>query len=429
MIEFFVESLLFLFQQSELSLFESFWFTIILEIPRYVLGFVALGIVATVAMRARSAAKPLENNAKGKAPKVSVIVVGLNEVEVLESCVDSLRNQSFNDFEIIVVSDGSTDGMAELATRLRRKGVIDRAVSVNHRGGKSAGINLALRYCTGEIIINVDCDCSYDRHAIAAILEPFNDPQVGAVSGDIVARNGGKNLITRIQHIEYLIAISLGRRFATLTNHVVCVSGAFGAFRRSALDQVGGMDVGGGEDLDLTLRLRQAGWQVRFAPAAICYTDVPEESWTYLRQRLRWERDSVRIRYRKHRHLLFPNDQFSLLEASHQIEFLVFNVFAALVFPIYTIWLFKLYGAFALVILCAYQIGLLIIDTLGLLAAIKVTGRSKDLFLVLYMPAYSVYMSYPMRITRAIAYAHEWLLMGSASDNFVPYKVRSIRKW
>ncbi|MFP3787151.1 glycosyltransferase, partial [Burkholderia sp. SIMBA_024] len=81
-------------------------------------------------------------------------------------------------------------------------------------------------------------------------------------------------------------------------------SGAFSAFRRKALDDIRGFDVGGGEDLDTTIRLRLKGWRIEYAPEAVCYTDVPTTVYQYIRQRLRWERDAIWIRYRKHVQLM-----------------------------------------------------------------------------------------------------------------------------
>ncbi len=72
------------------------------------------------------------------------------------------------------------------------------------------------------------------------------------------------------------------------------VSGAFGAFRRTALDSVNGLDVGGGEDLDVTIRMRCAGWRMGFAADAICYTDVPDTMRSFLSLRYRWEGDAMR---------------------------------------------------------------------------------------------------------------------------------------
>jgi cellulose synthase/poly-beta-1,6-N-acetylglucosamine synthase-like glycosyltransferase len=417
--------LAFLVAQTAASIAVVFWYTLVLEVPRYVLGFVAL--VLTGANRKSVTASVSPRLAK---PRISVGVIGHNEAEALERCVRSLREQSVTDLEIIIVSDGSTDGMARVAHGLVTRGLADKSFATALRGGKSAGINLAIGAATGDIFVVVDCDCSYDRFAMESIVAPFADSGVGAVAGDLVPRNAHASLVARFQAIEYLIAISVGKQIGAELGQVDCISGAFGAFRLDALRSVGGYDVGGGEDLDLTIRLRAAGWRIAFAPGAVCYTDVPESLWPLVRQRLRWERDSVRIRFRKHRRSLNAlRHDFKVSEAIHQWDFLVFGVGGAVVFPAYLIWLFATYGEFAVPVIVAMQLALVILDMLSLALADMASGRRVFWSHAPYMLGYSIFTSYVMRMVRLWAYAEEWLRFASINDNYVPLKVRTIRKW
>jgi cellulose synthase/poly-beta-1,6-N-acetylglucosamine synthase-like glycosyltransferase len=277
----------FLLAQSAPSLLAIFWYTILFEIPRYGLAFVAVAlapIASRLCIRSREAAEPPH----GPSARVSVIVVGHGEAQSLERCVRSLREQSLGNLEIVVVSDGSTDRMATVAARLVKDRMVDLVLSTTLRGGKASGANLAILASNGDVVVNVDCDCSYDRCAIQNIVKRFDDPLVGAVCGDLVPRNGEASLVARFQEIEYLTTLSVGKRIAAAFDQVVCVSGAFGAFRREALDSIDAFDVGGGEDLDLTLRLRAKGWRIDFAEDAVCYTDAPATLWPLIRQRFRW---------------------------------------------------------------------------------------------------------------------------------------------
>jgi cellulose synthase/poly-beta-1,6-N-acetylglucosamine synthase-like glycosyltransferase len=417
----------FLTSQSADGLILLFWFTLCLEIPRYACGFVALGLAAASAERrlAMSDHAPLAVR-----PTVSVIVVGHNEAGALQRCLNSLREQSLCPTEIVVVSDGSSDGMVQLANSALGKGLIQHALASDVRSGKSAGFNLALGACRGDIVVNVDCDCSYDRFALESVVAPFANSEIGAVAGELAPRNGSMSLVAGMQTIEYLLSISVGRRVADGLNQVSCVSGGFGAFRRAAVEGVGGCDVGGGEDLDLTLRLRAAGWRIAFAPNATCYTDVPVKLWDLVRQRLRWERDAIRLRCRKHRRtMLMTGGRGGFSEAVNQIDFLVFELGATAVFPIYLAWLFSNYGGLAIPILVAMQLGLLLLDTGVLALAALIVPRGVPLSTLLFMPAYAIYSGWIMRPVRLLAFVQEWFLFGSRHDNYVPAKVRLIRKW
>jgi cellulose synthase/poly-beta-1,6-N-acetylglucosamine synthase-like glycosyltransferase len=94
---------------------------------------------------------------------------------------------------------------------LQERGVIKEGHCTQVRSGKSAAVNLALGRATGDVVINVDCDCTFDRHGLKNIIEPFADPRVGAVAGNIIVGNADRSLITRFQAIEYLISISQGK--------------------------------------------------------------------------------------------------------------------------------------------------------------------------------------------------------------------------
>lgn len=427
MIDLLTDALDFLTEQPLGTLVKLFWYTLSLEVPRYLCGFLTLGLAAAAAERriGRHGHKSLTVQ-----PTVSVVVVGHNEAESLERCLRSLREQSLPPMEVVVVSDGSSDGMAEVASRLMREGLVRHVFATGLRGSKSAGFNLALRACGGDIAINVDCDCSFDRFAIENMVAQFLDPTVGAACGDIAPRNGSASLIVRFQEIEYLLAISLGRRVASALNQVACVSGAFGGYRRTALEEAGGYDAGGGEDLDITLRLRKAGWKIAFARDAICYTDVPETLWVLVRQRLRWERDAIRLRLRKHRRdLLASNRAGKRLDLAHQWDFLVFELLTTLTFPFYLAWLFATYGAVALPILIAMQLGVLLLDLVSLALAAIVMRRAIPVRFILYAPGYSVWSGWVTRSVRLLAYVQEWFLFASRLDNYVPAKVRLIRKW
>ena len=94
--------------------------------------------------------------------------------------------------------------------------------------------------------------------------------------------------------------IFIGRMFAAKLNTLGIVSGAFGAFRRTAVQRSMGWDVGPGEDGDLVLRLRKSNWRIAAQPYAMCFTNLPT-SWVRLfKQRRRWDWSVVTFECRKH---------------------------------------------------------------------------------------------------------------------------------
>lgn len=416
------DGMTYLLSQSGASLFHLFWFVIIFEFPRYTLAFIS---VLAISFRGGRPEPPLH----ARRHTVSVVVAGHNEEDSIERCVRSLHEQSWQPNEIIVVSDGSTDRMPLKLRELQNKGLVQQVHCTQLRAGKSAAVNLALSQATCELVVNVDCDCTFDRKAIEEIQRPFADPSVGAVSGNIVVRNARSSLMASFQAIEYLISISQGKQAANLTDQMTCVSGAFGAFRRAAFIQAGGLDSGGGEDLDVTLTMRSEGWKTKFAPDAVCYTNVPTTLPGLTRQRFRWERDAIRLRYRKHRALMNPfSSRFSPRELLHELDFLTFNVVAAIAFPFYLVWLFATYGDLAPIILFGAQMGILVLDTFTFLLAAWLSPKVNSVALMPYLVGYNLYYGLIARFIRLAAYLQEWALEASYRDTYVPEKVHMVRR-
>ena len=399
------------------SLVLLFWYSVLLEGPRYMIGAIA----AAIAVLSERPRQPPDTNLT-----VSVILAGHNEARSLRACVSGFAEQTLserNRLQVVVVDDGSTDGMADVAHELRGEGLVDEVIRVTHRGGKSAAVNLGLEVCTGDIIVIADIDTSLDRDALAVMLGYFaNDPRLGAVGGDLGVRNECASLVTRCQAIEYGISVSLGRRVADMLGILSMVSGAFGAFRRSAIEGVGGQDVEVGEDADLTMKLRRAGWRIGFAHEARALTQVPETVSGLIAQRLRWDRGIVTIWLRKYRAVFDPRQStFRALDVLASLDVLVFQFLLPLVFPVYLVWLWWHFGAFAIILLGATVLGYLIVDLVAVIAAAAVRVE-RPLGVVIYLPIYTI-LRFVLRIVRLIAIFQELIFRTSYRDPYVPARV------
>jgi len=340
--------------------------------------------------------------------------------------VSGLAEQTLTDrsrLQVVVVDDGSTDGMSDVAHNLRGEGLVDEVLRLRHRGGKSSAVNLGLAICTGEIIVIADIDTSLDRDALAVVLGYFAaDSRLGAVGGDLGVRNECASLVTRCQAIEYGISVSLGRRIADVLGILSMVSGAFGAFRRSAIEGVGGQDVEVGEDVDLTMKLRRAGWRVQFAPEARALTLVPDTVTALIAQRLRWDRGIVTIWLRKYRGVFDPRQStFRVTDVLASLDVLVFQLLLPLAFPVYLVWLWWHFGAFTITLLGVTFVGYLIVDLITVIAAVALRVE-RPLGLVIYLPLYAV-LQLVLRIVRLIAIFQELIFRASYRDPYVPARV------
>jgi cellulose synthase/poly-beta-1,6-N-acetylglucosamine synthase-like glycosyltransferase len=399
------------------------WLTILADLPRYAFGMQAM--VIGLLLRDYRHPGPL-----GPMPKVSILLAGHNEEDVIEKCVLSLRRQTFTRFEIVCVDDGSTDQTYKIMARLRRAGVVQSVARLELRGGKASALNLAARMATGEILIVIDGDCSFEPDAIEELLRPLTGAEIAASSGNLLVRNWRASITASLQAIEYLISISLGKTFAGALDQVSCVSGAFGAIRRDAWQMIGGMDIGGGEDLDFTMRLRARGFRVVFARHSIAYTDVPATPLALWRQRNRWERDALWVRYRKHGRLIFPlGRDFNWREALHQWEFFLFSIVPTMVFPFYLTWMLTTYGRYGAILLISISLVMFLVDIVAFVGAVLVTGRPIYWRVLPFLPLFGIYQSYVGRMNRLYAYVTELIFSSSLQDNYVPQKVRDLATW
>ena len=274
------------------------------EFPMYVLPAVFLGVLSLLGFGG-------SDHERKRAflctyPSVSVLLVGLNEEAGIERAIDSLLELEYPELDIVVVDDGSTDRMYELARPYADRGQIKliKNTGATGRAGRPSVSNLAEHMSRSDFVISVDADTSFDRDILLHMIGPFYDPEVGAVAGNIKARNVATSVLARLQAVEYSISIGIWKRFLNLLGANIQASGAFGAFRREALEQVGGWSPELAEDADLSLKIRRSGWRVVFAPQAIAMTCVPESLKTLISQRNRWDRGMLRTYFHKHGSLL-----------------------------------------------------------------------------------------------------------------------------
>jgi len=239
-------------------------------------------------------------------PKVSVLVPAYNEARVIQRTIQSLLDQAYDHLEVLVIDDGSSDdtsAVARLASNDPRLRVLSQA-----NAGKATALNFGIAQATGDVLVVIDADTLLEPNAIRYLVQPLADDRVGAVAGN--AKVGNRvNLVTRWQAVEYVTSQNLDRRAFVMLNCITVVPGAIGAWRRSALHDVGGFRCDTlAEDQDLTLTLLRAGHRVALADRAIALTEAPETFDALLRQRFRWSFGTLQCAWKHRSALLNPKN-------------------------------------------------------------------------------------------------------------------------
>jgi cellulose synthase/poly-beta-1,6-N-acetylglucosamine synthase-like glycosyltransferase len=202
------------------------------------------------------------------------------------------------------VDDGSTDSTASIVHSLDLPEV---QLIRQPNQGKSAALNTGLAHVTHDFVVMVDGDTVFEQATIPRLLRPFGQSDVGAVSGNAKVGNR-RGFLGTCQHIEYVMGFNLDRRMHDVLGCIPTVPGAVGAFRRQALDEVGGVsDDTLAEDTDLTMAIVRAGWRVVYAPDALAYTEAPSSLRGLWRQRYRWSYGTLQAMWKHRRAVLEPD--------------------------------------------------------------------------------------------------------------------------
>lgn len=266
-------------------------------------------------------------------PLVTVLVPAYNEELVIERCLQSIWNNTYPDIDIVVISDGSTDGTASAVQRfmdgrtrtyrqtkprllrtknsLRREwqrggGKVNRRIKLvqqsNH--GKGAALNRGLRYHTrGELVMAIDADSTLHPKAVANVIKYFEDPRVAGVAANV--RIIEKNRVLAImQRFEHMVGYR-SKKFFTLTNSELIVGGVASTYRRSILQKVGNYDTDTvTEDIGLSMKVAALGNKKNrlvYAYDVAAMTEGVGDFSTLLRQRYRWKLGNLQnlVKYRQ----------------------------------------------------------------------------------------------------------------------------------
>ena len=232
------------------------------------LAYVYLGYPLLAAARAWLFPKP--RRTASIEPLVSVVVSAYNEESRIAARIENLLALEYprEKLEILVASDGSTDGTVRQARRYQDRGVTVRGFG--RRQGKSAVINAVVPMLRGDVIVFADARQRFDRDSVRALVRNFADPSIGGVSGELVIEANGAATMTPARgtalywRYEKFIRSTEGRRDSTIG-----ATGAIYAIRRELFEPIPEDTLL--DDVLIPLRIVKRGFRVVFEGSARAY--------------------------------------------------------------------------------------------------------------------------------------------------------------
>jgi len=266
------------------------WFMLAYQFILFLLGYL-------YGFRANRQRRALEKTPMQEMPAVSLMIPAHNEGMVITDTLQALLKLEYpaERLEILVVNDGSTDDTADQVLAIVKQDSRVRLFNVPTElaaRGKSAALNRGLKECRHDVIGIFDADNVPEPDSVLQLARQLvSDPHLGAVIGKFRCINKKRNILTRFINLESLTfqwIVQAGRwrllRMSTLpgTNYLI---------RRSLLEELGGWDEQAlTEDAEMSIRVYQAGYLIKFVPYAVTWEQEPETLRVWFKQRVRWAR-------------------------------------------------------------------------------------------------------------------------------------------
>jgi len=304
---------------------------------------------------------------------ISVLVPAYNEEATIVENIKSLLSLNYPLFEIVVINDGSKDTTLEkviqafnlkqinqpiryiIGTKAvrgiyRNIDIPNLVVVDKENGGKADALNLGINISKFPVYTAIDADSILESDSLVRVTMPFiENKDTIAVGGIVRIANGStirggaikevslpRNRVAMFQIVEYLRAFLTGRMGWDSMGSLLIISGAFGAFKKSEVIEVGGYTVGSiGEDMELVVKLHEfmrknkRKYSIKFIPDPVCGTQAPERLKDLRSQRRRWQiglMDSLLM----HKRILF-NPKYGTIGLIAAPYFWIFEMFGPII--------------------------------------------------------------------------------------------------
>lgn len=249
---------------------------IILWLIFFIASFGAVGFIFVLMRKAALRPWRIKINESYR-PKVSILVPTYNESSVIHFKLENLNKIEYPNelMHIIIADSNSSDHTIDVVTDfIRQHPNVNIQILVEHeRRGKSAALNLALKYCKGDVVIVSDTDCFWPPDILHKALPFLADPNVGAISGPKILLNPQHSWITKTED-TYLKSINLLKLGESKLSSTLLFEGGFSAYKKEVLECFDPYNTGS-DDCGTIIGVAEKGLRTLLVHEAAFFTTFP----------------------------------------------------------------------------------------------------------------------------------------------------------
>lgn len=203
-------------------------------------------------------------------PEISILIAAFNESENIQKTIQNKLKLNYpaEKLEIIVISDGSTDGTDEIVRSFENDNV--KLIRQEPRAGKTSALNMAATIAKGEIIVFSDANSIYETNALKQLVINFADPEVGYVTGKMIYVDEDGSTVGQ-GCSAYMKYENMLRKYETLVGTVIGVDGGIDAVRKELYQKMENDQL---PDFVLPLKVIEKGYRVVYEPNALLKEDA-----------------------------------------------------------------------------------------------------------------------------------------------------------
>jgi hyaluronan synthase len=234
-------------------------------------------------------------------PTVSFVIPCKNEEKAIKRTISKCFEADYpkEKLEVIVINDGSTDNTLKELRSLQKKYPSLIVVDWKINKGKREGMAEGFRRAKGEIVVQLDSDSYIIPETFRKLIEPFANPEIGAVCAHADPENADKNILTKVQAAYYFMSFRILKAAESSFAAVFCCSGCSSAYRRSLIvpilnmwlkEKFLGLPVTWGDDRALTNWVLRQKYKTIYTDEARALTICPDKWKTFFKQQVRWKK-------------------------------------------------------------------------------------------------------------------------------------------